>query len=190
MSDKLKDLAIAFAIGLAIAFAYDYFVADKGLREAKVYADSVAVAADARESVTTRWADSLRNEIVWLQSTKAPVTVKIVKDSTDAAKAAKAVAAAQTAHDSAQALVVEVASLVNEVEGLKENARTDSLSLWTAMARGDSLQNVVHDQSRAVADLNARIQALHPKPTLALKLLKGTSYIATAVIAYEAGKKT
>ncbi len=188
MNETLKSLGIGVIAGAALAFSYDYFVADKGLREAKAFSDSVAVASAARESVTSHWADSVRNEIVWLQSTKAPVAIKIVKDGADAAKAAKAVATAQTAHDSVAALVVEVASLASEVEGLKENARTDSLSLWTAMARGDSLQGVVHDQSRAVADLNARIQALHPKPTLALQILKGASYVATAVVAYEVGK--
>lgn len=193
MNESVKTTAtiwaMFFVLGAGAMFGIDRYLSDKGLRELKAHADSVQVASAVRESVTTRYADSLRNEVVWLQNTKAPVVVKIVKDSADASRAARAVAEAKTVGDSNMALVVEVAALASEVAGLRLNARTDSLSLFQAMARGDVLQDSLHAQSRAIADLNARIQALHPRPTLALKILKGASYVAAVVVGYEAGKK-
>lgn len=155
--------------GVAMGVGLGRWATNRQVAHLKQQGDSAQAAALARDYAATAFSDSLVQYIDSLKQTKKPVTIKIAMDSAAAARAAQAVAAATTARDSNVALVAEVTALASENTGLRINARTDSLTLWAAMRRGDSLATVLHDQTQEVVRLNALIQQLnsHTLPTWA-----------------------
>ena len=156
-----KQGLLIFVLGAAAGVGFTCFGTNRRIAAVKrASADSTKVAL-ARDSAVTAFADSLAARVDSLQKAKRPVAIKIVRDSTAAAQADSALREAKTASDSNMALVVEVASLLSEVQGLKENAAADSLSLFAAMARGNALQDSLHAQTRTIVGLNQQIQRLN-----------------------------
>ena len=163
---------IAAALIFAAGFGLAAVVSDQKVAALQQFSDSLAAANVAARHAATRFADSARAVVDSLQRAKRPVTVRITRDSVLADSAARAVARAKTTADSNAALVAQVAAQASEIMGLKKNALTDSLSIWVAIRRGDSLQTAFNAQAERLVALNARIQELTPRASRALRVVR------------------
>lgn len=152
---------LVFAFGVGSMFVLSRWSTNQKVAQLQHRGDSVTAAAHVLDSTTTRFADSVRHVVDSLQASKKPVTIKITIDSATAKRYAAALKTARTPRDSNVAYAAQVVALDAEIVGLHRNAHTDSLSLWKAMARGDSLQGALHDQTKTIADLNVEIQKLN-----------------------------
>jgi len=152
---------VIFALGAAAGVGFAYLGTNRKIVALqKAAADSTAAALQ-RDSAVTAFADSLQRRVDSLQKAKRPVTIKISRDSATAARADSALQAAWTTADSNVALTAANVALKDEIVGLRQNAHTDTLSLWAAMARGDALQDSLHAQTHVIVALNVQIQALN-----------------------------
>jgi hypothetical protein len=180
----VKYLVVGAVLLFGAGFGAAWCWGDAKVEALQAFGDSVQVAADARAAAALAHSAADSAIIDSLQKSKRPVTIRISRDSALADSAAQAVAVAKTAADSNVALVVQVAALKTENAGLRQNARTDSLSVFFAVRRGDSLQVALTEQTKAIADLNRRIQQLTPRTP---KWVKAATYVVTAGAGFYAG---
>lgn len=159
---KVSAGLILFASGAAAGILLTCWGVNKQVEHLKQSGDSAQAIAEHRDSASTaRWVhDSL--VIDSLQKSKAPVVVRITRDSAaqDSLKRAL-VAGLQSQHDTITNQALQIVHLEQQVVDLKANARTDSLSLFKAMGVARVLRDSLHAQTKTIVDLNADIQRLN-----------------------------
>lgn len=152
---------LLLAGGVAAGIAFSRWGTNQQIAHLKQDAAHADTLARHRDSVATWWSEYFSHQVDSLQAAKKPVTIKIAMDSAAGAQAAKALKSAKTPRDSNVAYAGLTAAQAAEIVGLRTNAHTDSLSLWMAMQRGDSLEDALHTQTKTIADLNSEIQGLN-----------------------------
>jgi len=158
---RAGQTALALFVGGLLGIAALSYTTRREVAALKAAGDSARAAAVARDSAASAASDSMGAIIDSLQSSKAPVTVRITVDSAAQDSLKRALAAGlRSQHDTIANQAAQIVHLETEVRDLKANARTDSLSLWTALARSRLLEDSLHAQTREVVRLNGRIQDL------------------------------
>lgn len=186
MAGKGLQLCVGALLVFAAGYSLAYLQGDSKVERLQELSDSLTTAGQQDSVTANRYADSMATVVTTLQKSKQPITIRISQDSALADSAERAVLRARTAAEVITAQSAQITALKSEVVGLRENAKTDSLSLWVAMARGDSLQAVVNTQTTRLSQLNAQVQELTPRTPAWLR----ATYKVTALAgAFYAGMK-
>lgn len=161
----MKNVLKIFLIGAFVGGVVTTLLWNAGSRDEverlKQRADSAEAAAIARDSAATEQAARDSAVIDSLQQSKRSRYVTISTDSATQDSLERAMGGLKTARDTIANQAGQIVALKSERDSLRANARTDSLSLWLAMRRGDALRDSLHAQTGTVVALNAEIQRLN-----------------------------
>ena len=180
---------LALVGGLALGIGFSFLRFNKQVSALKARGDSVAaVAAQA-----TARADSEHAAVVAIVAQRDSVEQHAKSVAVTADRRVKAF------HDALHATVAHDSAASAELDSLTAAFAADTLARNNAITAADAKVNfltnenaqllaTVHALNGQIQGLNAEIQKLNAPPSLALKILKGASYVGTAIAAYEVGK--
>ena len=180
-------LALLGGLALGIGFSFLHFNAQVRALQAK--GDSVATAA----AHATARADSEHAAVAVIVAQRDSVEQR-AKD-----VAATADRRVQIFHDALHETVAHDSAASAQLDSLTNAFAADTLARNNAIVAADAKVNfltnenaqllaTVHALNGQIQGLNAAIQKLNAPPPLALKILKGASYVGALAIGYEVGK--
>lgn len=184
---QLGYLLIALLLGMASGVGLSYFHWNSQLTALQDHSDSVAIASSAIDSSLRVRIKVANDSLKKLAARKPTVIIQVASSAVDSL--ARDLVVAKSAADSIPLLVGQVSQLQIEVASLKSSITIGEAETRVWQIRALKAERDVHDLNGQIQDLNGRLQALHAPPGLAIKILKGASYVVTAIVAYEVGKK-
>lgn len=155
----VKSAMLFTAIGAVAVVALIAGNQRKEIIRLKVVGDSIQAAAVVRDSAAAAEAAASARRVDSLQSTKRRESVRLSASRDSLRRALDGGLA--SAHDTIVNQAAQIVLQDSVITELRENAKTDSLSLWEAMGRGDRLLDSLRVQTAAVVVLNGQIQRLN-----------------------------
>lgn len=148
----------------------------------RAYADSTQAASDTALAQVREYSDAITAEVQVLRARRTTTVTKVVKDTV---RTGVALAAARSAHDSAEAYRTELIAL--RAAFFHSLAVSDSM-LATERRRGDSALVVIETLNRSIASMVTRINRQTGLPPWARYTLGVATVGAAAYAGFKAGQ--